>query len=522
MMGATLAWCWGATAQPVDTLTLSYKEHHQLFTTTIDSWLQNPALRYGAYAVSYGQLSVYLNRSHEHQAFVVQEGNSLRHTGVEAHSYRRLGSAAVPSLSERRGTVVWGEASYQHGRRDNVEWNSSSDWATVYPFVLADTLGGNRKTERYTFRGGCATRFGNWTIGEDVDFRAEHEWSTHDPRMRGVVTDLKATVGVSRRMLGHQVAVGGLLKLYKQTNSVEFYRDEGVVPEYQMSGLGQWYERFSGTNNSAYYKATGWGGDIGVRPEVGSTRRGGLLLTAHYTYTPYKRILSSLNAMPIQKLYVTDWDARLGWMQAFGHTNLPARQLRVAAWVAHSGSHRRGDEIIAGQSTASEYVERGNLTMYCDRLTDIHGGLMMAFGGATVILQSGRQRYGSVYAFPNTSLDFKKNYIRGDMQWQLTAQRYVLSADIACDYYHTLSEQFTPSPSTPHTAPATLLVPPSSLLRLSAGIHAQWHPSFMGAFGLFGEVRAAYLRNDADVIIPDRAITDNKGFLLHTAVGITF
>ena len=532
-------------------------EHRSLFLTTLDSWMPNPALRFDAYATSYGQLRAYIDKRHEHEAYVMQEGNGLRNTGIQASSYRRLTSSSKhdqkadnaqlqssPLGGDRGGshTVVWGEASYQSGQRSNVEWNASSDWATVYPYVLADSLGGDRKTERYTFQGGCATRLRQWTLGGDVTFRAEHEWSTSDPRMRGVVTDLKARLGASRRISNYQLAAGGKLKLYKQTNSVEFYRVEGVVPEYQMSGLGNWYERFSGTNNSAYYKATGWGADISLTP---TRKTGGLFVVAEYAYTPYRRILSSLNAMPIQKLYTTEWSAKMGWQ---GHTG----PLATLLWVGNGGTHRRGDEIIGGQSTASEYVERGNLTMYRNRLTDTHAGLMVSLdmkrqSALHLLLQAGRQRYGSSYAYPHSSFDFRKNYISSRLAYQKAGRRYYLDADVACDLYHNLGEPHgmqghlagqepthprALAPSYPRAvAPSNPLSPDvaavrdrmivrcvaqsaASYTRLSAGAHMQWRPAFMGSIGLFAELRAAYLSNDAG--------EGNKGYSLHTAVGVTF
>ena len=54
----------------------------------------------------------------------------------------------------------------------------------------------------------------------------------------------------------------------------------------------------------------------------------------------------------------------------------------------------------------------------------------------------------------------------------------------------------------------------ASYTRLSAGAHMQWRPAFMGSIGLFAELRAAYLSNDAG--------EGNKGYSLHTAVGVTF
>lgn len=504
-------------------------EHHNLYTNTIGEWTQNPALRFDAYSTSYGELGIFANKRREHQAFVLQEGNMQYTMGIGAASYRRLGklSASRPSEGDGKGTIVWGSASYEFGKRKNVEWNASSDWAAIYPFVLADTIGGDRKTERYSFQGGCATRLGLWTIGEQLTFLAEHEWSTHDPRMRGIVTDLKARVGASRVLLNHYLALGAMLKLYKQTNSVEFFRQEGRVAEYQMSGLGNWYERFSGSNDKSYYKATGYGLDLGVAPR---TSRNGLLLNAGYDYSPYRRILSSLNALPIQRLYVTRWDARIGWQHITGNNN---KNGAVSLWVGLNGEKRRGDEIIGGESTADEYVVRGYLTMYKNRLTDIYGGgcWMIGVGSnntVTLLVQGGHQKYTSSFAFPYSSLDFSKNHIGGKAQWQTHGRRWAIDTNVACEYYknnsgsHTTLEEVTfESPLADDVAQkknsmiehctAQAL---ASYLQLTMNIRAQWTPQFMGSMGLFAELGAAYRSNDA--------MDDNRGYLLNATLGITF
>lgn len=502
----------------------SAAEHHDLYKGAQNVWFHNPALHFDAYGSTYGQLGVYANKRHEEEAFVMQEGNTLHNVGIMAASYRRLRGKDTAVLPTRRtATVVWGEASYQYGQRDNVKWNASADWRTIYPYVLADTLGGDRNTERYTFQGGCATRLGHWTIGEELTFRAEHEWATHDPRMRAIVTDLNARIGVGRTLLHHHFALGGTLSLYKQTNSVEFYREEGKIPEYQMMGLGNWYERFSGTNNSAYYKAVGGGMDVGGRPSAG---RGGLLFSASYNYTPYKRILSSLNALPITQLYVTQWQGRLGWKVRM------AKEKELLVWLGASCEKRIGDEIIGGEASANEYVVRGYLTMYENRTTDLHFGTMLNLplnsrNNLGFMLWGGRQRYASSYAYPHSELDFQKKHVGGTIQWQTTGERWFLSVDVACRYRKNVSGTFTTTPDDSYTSPLKPDVASAkkrmveqcvaqtlaSYMSLSCGLHAEWRPSFMDNMGLFAETHAAYREND---------VANNKGYSLYASVGITF
>ncbi|RRD00274.1 DUF6850 family outer membrane beta-barrel protein [Prevotella sp. OH937_COT-195] len=503
--------------------------HHNLFLNTLNSWMQNPALFFDAYAGTYGQLGIYADTRREKEAFVMQEGNGLHNTGIKATTYRRLGSNGKAKNSEHRSmTVVWGEASYRNGKRKNVEWNASSDWKTIYPYVLADTIGGNRNTERYTFQGGCATRFGGLTVGEELTFRAEHEWSTRDPRMRGIVTDLKIRTAIGCSILKHRTALGGTLKLYKQTNSVEFYREEGKVPEYQMSGLGNWYERFSGTNNNAYYKAAGGGIDLGIQPHADGR---GVILTASYEYVPYKRILSNLNALPINRLYVTRWQTLLGW-RSKTVTNAKGNG-SFMAWISMNGEKRRGDEIIGGESTADEFAVRGYLTMYDSRTIDIHAGTMASVrlgrGNTTTLkILAGRHKYSSSYAFPHSRLDFCKNYVGGTLQWQTLGRRWLLTADMTFRYDNNVSGEFTTTSSDSYTVPTKEDVAEAkrkmterytasamaSYTQLLLGVHAEWHPQFMGNMGLFAGIRAGYRKNDVG--------GNNHGHVLHASAGITF
>ena len=504
-------------------------EHHNLFINTQNSWFHNPALHFDDYGSTYGNLGIYADKRREDEAFVMQEGNALYNIGIRAASYRRLyGKDNAAERLRRSMTVVWGEASYQNGRRDNVEWNTSSDWSTIYPYVLADTIRSDRNTERYAFKGGCATRFGQWTIGEELTFRAEHEWSVSDPRMRGIVTDLNARIGISRSIMNHILALGTTLKLYKQTNSVEFFREEGAVPEYQMSGFGNWYERFSGTNNKAYYKATGCGTDFAIRPTAG---KGGVILTASYEYTPYRRILSSLNALPISRLYVTRWQARVGWKSTM--KGLSMSQTGMALWLGMNGEKRRGDEIIGGESIANEYVVRGYLTMYGNRFTDIHLGTManIALGSnhiLALIIQGGHQRHSSSYAYPHSELNFGRNHFGATLQWQAKGRRWLVVADVEGRYDKNVSGSFTTTTDNSYTSPLKDNVAAAkkrmtercvahalaSYTQLSFGLHAEWMPKFMNGMGLFAEMRTEYRKNNVG--------GSNNGYALHASMGITF
>ncbi|MCD8317749.1 MAG: hypothetical protein LUC45_02320 [Paraprevotella sp.] len=124
---------------------------------------------------------------------------------IEADSYLRLS----PS------TTVWGEASYRNGKRRAVKWNSTADYLLLYPYVMADSVGGDLTCEQYTFDGGWAWQNGRFAIGAEVSFRAEHEYRTIDPRPRSIVTELNALVGASYRWKSYTWGVTAGGQFYK-------------------------------------------------------------------------------------------------------------------------------------------------------------------------------------------------------------------------------------------------------------------------------------------------------------------
>ena len=273
-------------------------EHTSIGLQPMMEAMRNPALHGLAYKTSFSQLALGIDMQHQSRAFVPEKGNgyTLPYLKVSTHH----------SLNER--STVWGEASYMTGKQHNVKWNSTSDYDLLQPYILADTLGGDTRRERYSVSGGYATSINRWLLGAEMLVRAEQEYRGHDPRMRGIVTDLTLRLGggydLGRYRLG--AAVEG--NIYKQTNSVAFYREEGVIPEYQMTGLGTEYSRFSGDKRSLYYDGGGMAVVLHASPIGQSGPYADVTLDEHR----YHRKLAEYNSMPLTDLYNEHVGATIG------------------------------------------------------------------------------------------------------------------------------------------------------------------------------------------------------------------
>lgn len=337
-------------AQVQDTIAVA--EHLHEWMNVMAESRSNPAFMQTAYSTSNTRMRLRISSRSSDKALQLETGDG--HTLGEAivESYLRL---------DNRNTV-WGGASYQMGRKCNIRFNSTSDYELLYPYVMADTLGGNMENERYAFNGGYAIRLNRWTIGAVIDFRAEHEYRTIDPRPRGIVTDLTLRLGASYEWRNYRLGAGIGTRTYKQTNNVDFYNPLGVIPEYHLTGLGTDYVRFSGAVRSSYYTGTGVVADFQLLPCNGT----GAYLSLEGRYMPYENILTELNALPITKLNVTNSTVKMGW-----------KHEGRMGWTAFAGidlERRNGNEHIAGNSSSTEYRSLITLSMFSDNKYDYYLG----------------------------------------------------------------------------------------------------------------------------------------------------
>ncbi len=235
------------------------------------------------------------------------------------------------SYMKHRSSTLWGHASYHNGTTRNVVWNESSDLATVYPYVLADSIGGSMKQERYSFSGGWADTFGRWHLGAQMGYDAGLYYRDVDPRPRNVTARLDARVGTGYQLTpSATVAAFVAFEKYKQTNEVTFFSDLGSRQLLHLTGLANHYSRFAGTGLNTYYKGHSW--QAGANAVVGKR----LWLAAVGTHQQLENIISDLNnlpmarvshnaleaeaaAMPISRLTLV---ARASWARRVGRENV--------------------------------------------------------------------------------------------------------------------------------------------------------------------------------------------------------
>lgn len=305
----------------------------------------NPAAKWYQHTDNYTEISLNGEYKDEDEAFVLQQGTGYTKEAFRVQAYNRLNDNAI----------LWGGASYTTGRLRDVIWNSSSDYELLFPYITADSVGGNLRHEVYSFAGGYAYRLrSKTTLGIYGQYRAQHEFRKVDPRPRNIVSDISATAGVSQEISpSYAVSVSFMGQIYRQNSSVSFYNAIGQTPQVLMLGMGVVAgAAYSGTNNLH----EGYGSDFTLElvPIKGSGFSGKVAYRRFYV----KRVLPSHNSLPITELLTRTYCATLSY----------TGEIKDIITLGIKGDYKRstrdGVESVMGEPTGNHYPILAHLKMW--------------------------------------------------------------------------------------------------------------------------------------------------------------
>ncbi len=303
----------------------------------VDLAWHNPAMRPLERDFGISSVSGSFRRSADSESVNPQVGDKSTRWAFDAESYIKY-----------KNSTLWGSARYNNGKDRNVQWNETSEIWNVYPYVMADSTGGDIKTETYSFAGGYAATSGRLTWGCSMGYTAGLYYRAVDPRPRNVTGNLEFAAGVTWSFTPGTFA--GLMlgyTKYKQTNEITFYSELGDKRILHLTGLVNDYGRFAGDATSAYYNGNTWraGINLGV---AGSLKAS--VEAVHYKVT---NILTSLNKLPMAFATHNAVDAEVAWT---------ASRWGVSARM--SASRRVGTENVFGDAASSTYPKIAEHNQY--------------------------------------------------------------------------------------------------------------------------------------------------------------
>jgi len=229
----------------------------------------------------------------EDDAYLPADGKGLLQGEFLAHSRHSLDSTHR----------VEGWASYERGIKRAVNWNTSSDWDLLAPYITLDTLGGDLQKEQYRFAARFASRPGRLFYSLHADYRALHEFRDVDPRPRNITADLQLSAQGGIQMGAYALSAEAGYRRYKQNEDVKFMDQRGNnTSVLHYLGFGRYSTRFSGArkNMAVRFDGHGFRSSLVLEPInglgwIGGASYDGLRIVRHlpgYNETPMSKLLN--------------------------------------------------------------------------------------------------------------------------------------------------------------------------------------------------------------------------------------
>lgn len=313
------------------------------------------------------------NWAKEKNAVMTQNGDGLSLGEFRASSLKKLGDRAAAE----------GGVSYQRGVKRNVLWNSTSDFELLYPYIMADTVGGNLQKEQYAFYGRYAAGIGSdWKYGLSGSYRALHEYRQTDPRPRNITSDLSVGTSAGRQVgSGHVLSIQAGYRRYHQLQAVAFMSPRGAnTAEFHMTGLASDYGRFTGTGDFTNLRYRGSGFSLAALLQPHGLNG----LSAGISYKSFKTVrhLANQNEVPYTELLSQNADAFASFRHK-GETFSYGAILKLAYEL------RLGSEAVVPAILSSGIDDIPWLTRYRNRMpsASLRGVLQWQNGGSTWALE---------------------------------------------------------------------------------------------------------------------------------------
>ncbi|MDY3885359.1 DUF6850 family outer membrane beta-barrel protein [Porphyromonas somerae] len=340
-----MVWLFIATAEMMaqerDTLPLLSRslEHATADVAMLRYYHDNVALHHLLYPSSLSTFGTEYHWRHEDRAFLQQNGSGESLTHIYANTYLK------PSESQH----LWGNATYSSGLIKGVRFNSTSDFARLYPYTVADAEGGNLLHERYAFGGGYSRAYHQWRMAGEVQYLSQQEYRRVDPRPRNIVSNLTMNMGVAHPLGSYIVGVSLGHEIYKQRSSVAFYSPLGTTIQWLMNGLGGSFARFNTNTPTVYYRGYGLASTAHLVPSGVE----GFSAKIGYQYHRLEETLTDMNEVPIHHYNDHQVEVALGYL--WQGTCQQGVELKAEI------QNRKGVEHIVGEPTAGTYPVIGEL-----------------------------------------------------------------------------------------------------------------------------------------------------------------
>ncbi|MFD1630615.1 DUF6850 family outer membrane beta-barrel protein [Pseudopedobacter beijingensis] len=244
-----------AQDKPVNSIAI--REKNSLLSQHLNNLFENAALKQFQRDTSYSILAIdYLRDKKE--LFYSQIGQGENSFKVYSESY-----------NNKPKSTLWGKASYSNEKILKRNFNESSSYQLIYPYVTADTVGGDLYNEVYYFSGGLNKSIEKYTFGINTSFEGTQLYRDIDPRPENKTAKIDLELAISRQVSDkYRVAIDLNGFYYTQSNKLSFVNELSYPLTFYDAGLGNYNSVLAGDPTKSTYKGFQKGIGLNLIPET--------------------------------------------------------------------------------------------------------------------------------------------------------------------------------------------------------------------------------------------------------------
>jgi len=338
-------------SQQVDSLVLKIKDKQDVIYTFQESIWSNPAthLNYRKYNLTSLSIATISNKE---AATLAQEGKDKKSMLLQADAFNRLDEKSA----------VWGGASYRQGRNKEVHWNESADYALIFPYVVADSIGGDIKYEHYAVEGGYVQQIGRYNLGISGFYKARMEYRNIDPRPKNLATQVGGTLGISRDFSPHfTIGIQANIEKYTQKHKMSFYSPTGFPVIYEMNGMGNFNNMLKGKRREAFYDGWAYGTAIQMYESQAKT----WFVTGGVTHFRFEKLLPEFYDVQASKAKDLSYVLTAGKL-------FDLQPMQIGFVIQGTKQIRKGTENLFINATTNNFIKIGQEERYRFEESQLH------------------------------------------------------------------------------------------------------------------------------------------------------
>ncbi|MBD5289119.1 MAG: hypothetical protein HDS26_00350 [Bacteroides sp.] len=332
-----------------DSVTFGALSHSGLWESRRADFFSGPATSCFRYESNLTLLEIVGSLQRGKGSYAPQLGTDPRQLGFTASTYTLHSSHALT-----------GQAAYSISHTNGVFLNENADPLIVYPYLTSDSIGGSITSERYLFEGGFADNTDKFFWGVSGGYEAGLHYRMVDPRPKNITGKLTISGGIGMKSGGYGLALSAKYMRYTQSSDLMFKDESGAHITYQMTGLGNYYNRFTGLGQKSRYR----GNAYCISAELIPCSDSGFVIEGSFNRFSFTKLLTDLNSLPLADCWENRTEARGGYLSENG-------QFRWIADLEVLFVRRHGIVNIFGDATLSSYPQIDALEIYSDNRTDL-------------------------------------------------------------------------------------------------------------------------------------------------------